>query len=487
MKKLLVVVLALFAWSVESRESKESKNRCCSVKVKKITSACFGQDTGKITFRVKGNTEPYKAVLKSATPGSSFKPRKITDIPNEATLSFDNLPPDTYNLFLKSTCCSKCLTDILVPEETQIIVTHNTTSTCFGEENGTLSFTVTGGTPPYRAKLINSDSQLVQKISDIQSGVPTTVKNLPADTYSLVIKDEQGCTETVTDIVVTQSTQIIPQVTSIISAHLDFATGAITFTVTGGTPMYTAELFNSTSTAPVQTLTGIAQGVPTTFMNLTADTYRIVIIDFNGCMVTDPGIVVPSSPVLAQLVTPVISSCFGENNGAISFTVTGGTPGTQGYTAELFISTSSIPVQTKSGIIQEATFTDLVPGTYTILVVDSLGNQGSIQNIAVIELSPLIIRVLQVTPASPGAAIGTITVSVTGGEPPYAVQLFTNTTPTTVVQTIPIALSGAQGVFTGVPIGNYHIIVTDKNGCQVTDPEVTVPNSIADFIRGKYC
>ncbi len=491
MKKVLFVILALFARPVESKESqKESEKQFCQVKVSKITPAYFGQDTGKIKFCVDGNTAPYKAVLKSAT-GSSFKARKITDIPHEATLEFECLPPDTYNLSLTSTCCSKCLTDIVVPELSQIVTTIDTiAAACFGEENGTISFTVTGGREPYRARLLNSHAEVVERISDIQAGVITTFTNLPADTYTLVMTDSFGYKERLNDIVVSQASEIFVNELTITPAYLTFATGSISFNVTGGTPYYTTELFNSTSSVPVQTAIDIDEGATTIFADLPPDTYSIVITDSNGCIVTDPGVVVPSSPVLVKVVEPVTPACFGENNGTIAFAPSGGVAP---YTAYLFILVNNTPVEVQmiEGINEGETqvFKDLTSGTYIICAVDSeplTPHTGCISNIVVIGLSQIVISLGQETPTPPGASTGTIPFTVSGSEAPYTVQLF-NSTSSLALQTITIAQSGGTGTFTGLVAGTYRIVVTDANGCTATDPNITVSNSLEAYIRGKYC
>lgn len=480
MKKLLLVVLALVAWPIES---KESKKKCYSVKVRKVTAACFGEDTGKIKFCVEGNTAPYKAVLKSATPDSSFKPRKITDIPNEASLEFECLPPGTYNLFLTSTCSSQSLSDIVVPESSQIGVSIDTiTPACFGEENGTMSFTVTGGTPPYRAKLFNSNSEVVQRIPTIQPGVTTTAQDLPAGMYSLVVTDEHGCRVTTPGIIVPQATQIVSKLGIIMPAYLDFSTGQIPFTITGGTPPYTATLLNSKSEV-VQTITDIQEGEQTIFINLPADTYSIVITDINGCTETVAPVVVPSSPVIVKVVEPVTPTCFGESNGTIPFAVTGGFGP---YTATLLNSNQQI-VQTLLNVQEgvSTTFRNLPADTYSIAVEDTLGNPGSISNIVVKTLPQIIASLGPVTPTLPGESTGTISFSVTGGAAPYTAQLENSNGQ--VVQTLSSIQPGVTTTFVNIPAGTYSIDVTDASGCSQTLTSIVLNNSLAQFLLNKYC
>ena len=135
--------------------------------------------------------------------------------------------------------------------------------------------------------------------------------------YTLTVTDDNGCDTTA-------SWQINPPppLLTITETHIsplcyNGANGSITVTVNGGTPSYT--------------ITGIGNPIITppgpnshTYTGLTAGSYTITVTDANGC---DSSITIllvnPLDITLSASTTPV--SCFGGNDGTITFTASGGT------------------------------------------------------------------------------------------------------------------------------------------------------------------
>lgn len=467
MKKLLALVLALIAMPAEAK-------KCCKLTLKNIAATCYQESNGKITFSVEENTAPYKAVLKNETPGSSYAPQKIKGIPNKATREFKRLPAGTYSLSLRSTCCSQCLEDIVVPVSPEMLVTIvKIHPACFDEDNGRLSCSITAGTPPYKATLFNSDSEAVQTIKGIQPDSKKTFKNLKPDRYKLVVTDGAGCCKAISGIEIPEASEIITTIGTIVPAFPGISNGKIPFTVSGGVSPYGATLINSNG-EPVQTISGIEEGVTSTFTQLPADTYRLEIIDSNGCDEVVPRIIVPSSPVIVKVVEPVTPTCFGENNGTIPFTITGGT---EPYTANLVNSTGEI-VQTFTGIQAGVTntFMNLGPDTYSIQVADVNGNPASVSNIVVKEIPQLVVTVGIITTTQPGLATGTIPFTITGGSPLYIAQVINSSG--VVVQTFENIQPNTTTTANNLSADSYTITVTDSKNCTESVPGLLVDSSV---------
>lgn len=131
-------------------------------------------------------------------------------------------------------------------------------------------------------------------------------------------------------------------------------------------------------------------------------------------------------------------SCNGANDGEIHVSATGFAP-------PFTYSLNGGPFQS-SGV-----FTNLAPGTYTVVVQDANGLTDQLANLVIIE-PPAINAGTSSTPADCGIPNGSAAVSVTGGTPPYTYSWNTPTPVTT--PTISNQLAGT-----------YQVTITDANGC----------------------
>ncbi|MBG6133204.1 hypothetical protein IWQ47_004612 [Aquimarina sp. EL_43] len=175
-------------------------------------------------------------------------------------------------------------------------------------------------------------------------------------------------------------------------------------------------------------------------------------------------------PVLSVSGTPSPVQCFGGNDGSITVTPNGGTPGTSPlyeYSIDNGISWQ-----------EETLFDTLTKGDYTILIKDKNGCESSSAIITVDELFPTIPNVIGVpgsitSPTLINGNNGHIAISVSSGSGNYTNYAWTKdgnpfTPPSGSTNTNIINLY--EGVYT--------IIVTDSNGCSsdietftLTDPE----------------
>lgn len=94
---------------------------------------------------------------------------------------------------------------------------------------------------------------------------------------------------------------------------------------------------------------------------LSAGTYTLTLTSDQGCNITDSVTLVdPYSDIVTTLETQTNNECFGDENGSIEVSVSGGEPG-PGYT-----------FQWDNGAGTSATAIDLAAGTYTLVVTDSV-------------------------------------------------------------------------------------------------------------------
>ena len=108
-----------------------------------------------------------------------------------------------------------------------------------------------------------------------------------------------------------------------------------------------------------------------------------------------------------------------------------------------------------------ANATGLCAGSYTVFVIDALGDSSNTASVVISEPAALTSTVTT-TPDS-GNATGTATVTAIGGTPPYT--YLWNTTPPQTLETA-----------ANLSVGNYSVDVTDANGCMI--------NSSVDVVVG---
>ncbi|MBQ6276490.1 MAG: HYR domain-containing protein, partial [Bacteroidales bacterium] len=322
--------------------------------------------------------------------------------------------------------------NITIPEPQQLTTNIPATAVqavaCYGQNTGSASVSVAGGTPGYTYSWNTVPQQTTQ-----------TATALVAGRYTVTVTDVKGCTSTSAVTIEGQDSQLSTSfATSNVSEVLCYgeATGSATVTAIGGTPGYSYEW----STSPAQT-------VPTA-TNLTTGNYTVTVTDSHGCTsvaaVTIGG---QSSPLTTSFASGAITdvACYGQSTGSASVTVTGGTPG---YTYRW----SSYPVQTTQ------VATNLPAGQYVVTVTDTHGCTSTATATVSGQSYPLTASFAEGSTVDVlcfGETTGSATVTASGGSPDYAYSW--NTIPQ---QTTPTA--------TNLPAGNYIVTVTDSHGCTTT-------------------
>lgn len=369
---------------------------------------CYGSNSGTIQANVSGGTAPY-------TYSWSTTPVQTSPVAS-------GLSAGTYSLTVKDS--KGCITsrqeiEISQPSNALTVTITKNNVNCFGYTSGSAEATVTGGTSPY-----------TYSWSSVPQQQTPLADSLAAGTYSVLVTDQNGCTYTNNQVIITQPAFPLQVSTSKtdVSCYGN-TTGSATVTVSGGTSPYTY----SWNTTPMQN-TASANG-------LTAGTYSVQVTDNNNCVIQSQSVIItqPQAPLTAS-VTPTHVSCFGNNTGSIQASVTGGsTPYTYSW--------STTPVQTG------AIASNLNSGTYSVSITDSKGCSVNPGNIVVTQPSAaLTASVTGQNISCHGETSGSATAAVTGGTAPY-----TYSWSTIPAQVTPTADSLAAGT--------YSVIISDNKGC----------------------
>ncbi len=329
-----------------------------------------------------------------------------------------NTGGDCFNLcvagmYYRTTCisCSLCT----------LVLTGSTNLVCNGQCTGTATVTSTGTAPfTYVWSPIAANTT---------TGLTNTATGLCAGVYTCTATDATGCISTQT-VTITQPTALTAT-TSSVNSTCGNPNGTATVVPSGGTPNYTVLWTPSNQT----TLTAT---------NLLAGLYTVLVTDLNGCTYTTTVTVNNTgSPTLAATAfTNVI--CNGACNGTATATTSGGT-------APFTYAWSPASANTTTGNANTAT--GLCPGVYTCTVTDA-NLCTATTSFTITEPLALSIVPSQVDVLCNGVCSATATVAVSGGTLGYS-YLWTPTGQTTATAT-------------ALCVGNYSCLVTDANGCTLT-------------------
>ncbi len=366
-----------------------------------------GQCVGSINTIASGGVAPY---IYSWSPGAS-----VSGV-------ISNLCAGTYTLTVtdQNNCSTISVFTINNADGPQVIVTDNTLN-CFGDNNGTLTANVTGGTAPY---LYNWNDPAFQTTQ--------TANGLSAGSYQVLVTDNNQCTGI--DVAnINQPQEIsLAYSTSDLDCNTTCDATATVNVLSGGV-------------APFDYLWPVSAGSQTsqTATNLCAGSYVVTVTDFTNCSKTVL-VQVSESSTLTLTLSGTNISCNGDNNGNILASATGGNP------TYLFNWSNG-----SSG----AFINNLTPQTYIVTLTDQSGCQ-KIDSFSVIEPLLLSATISKNDISCFGIPNGTATAVVNGGTAPYQYNW----------QPSGSTMSAANNLSAGY----QYITITDFNGCRYIDSTLII-------------
>ncbi|TND06949.1 MAG: hypothetical protein FD123_3413 [Bacteroidetes bacterium] len=305
----------------------------------------------------------------------------------------------------------------------------STNVSCFGGNNGSATANQNGGQQPYTYLWSNGSTT-------------STLLNLTAGTYSVIVTTGSGCTNTGT-VVITQPPTALTVAASV-SANVSCfggSNGSAASNPGGGVPPYTY----SWNSIPPQTTANAS--------NLPAGSYIVTVSDFAGCAVSS-SVTITEPPVLTSgIASSNAVTCFGNNNGSATAAAAGGT-------APYAYSWNTVPVQ------NTATATNLFSGSYIVTITDAQGcTAGASTTIS--QPNSLAVSIgSSVDVSCNGGSNGSATASSSGGTAPYAYAWTSNPPQNTATAS-------------GLPAGTYFVTATDANGCAtVTTATISEPQPL---------
>lgn len=405
--------------------------------------SCNGLSDGELTVTAGGGVGGFTYVLNQI-------PANVT---GATTGVFTGLPAGTYTVTVRdANNCPVTTSPITITQPGVLGATAAVTSnyngqqiSCNGASDGQITITVSGGTGPFAFTSVEVPANVTGATTGIFTG-------LPAGNYTFNVVDVNTCATTTTQITISQPNLMAATlaVTSNYNGRDVSCNGAsdgeLTVTVTTpgtGTMTYTIDQLPLNASGR---FSGVFTGVP-------AGSYTVTIQDANTCTIVTNSVTINATPaIVASTAVTKNVSCFGESNGIITVTASGGT-GTLQY---MLIEDASNLTGAASGV-----FTGLRAGSYRVRVTDINTCFVTTTAVTVTQPANLTITIAKSSPyngfdlSCAGASDGEIHVTATaGGTGPYTYTL----------DGFPGNTTGAtSGSFTGLSAGLYTITVTDAN------------------------
>jgi gliding motility-associated-like protein len=349
-----------------------------------------------------------------------------TDLTNSTTLSPTSCPSATTTYTLSATDTDGCTTvtdDVTITVGNCCALTIDNLApvnpSC-GASDGTITVTVSG--------------QITGLQFSIDGGVTfqssNVFNNLPAGNYTIQAIDDNNCLETGTITLTNGNAPVINSITPT-AASCGASDGTIVINASGGSGALQYSIDN-----------GVTFVSGSTFNNLAAGNYDIVVEDAGGCQANGTTTITNANAPVINSITPTDASC-GAADGTIVINASGGSGALQ-YSIDNGVT-----------FVSGSTFNSLAAGTYDIVVEDASGCQAN-GTTTIATLNGPVINNITPTDANCGASDGTIVINASGGSGALQYSIDNGVT----------FVGGST--FNSLAAGTYDIVVEDAGGCQVT-------------------
>lgn len=477
-------VITYTRWACYNTKDTVSVNAGLTVSAVPTSTSCNGGSDGSIDLTVSG--------------GSSYA---FTWSNSATSEDISGLIADTYSVSVTdiSSCTGSASTTVSEPDAILISLDSTHHVSCNGGNDGGLYITVNGGTLSYTFGW--SDASTSEDATGLGTG------NSP---YVVTVTDANSCTATSNPFTVTEPSVLSAAVDSVHNNECSYSlNGTVYITVTGGTAAFTyswssgatnedvtglgagtvmctvtdskgctATVTGSVTSAPVLSATvdsthsatcnGVADGavyasanggtgsisflwsntaISDDIIGVAANNYTVTATDANGCTAAASGTVSEPTAINAVVDSTYEVNCFGESNGAI-YTSTSG-----GNAPYLFAWNNNATTDDITG---------LSANTYTLTVTDNSGCTSTIQGNVTQPLSALSASSVSSDDMG-GVGNGSIDLTADGGTPSYTYNWSNGATTEDI---------------SSLTAGIYTCTITDANGC------TTVINDTVSLITG---
>ncbi len=382
-----------------------------------VDIACGGDCNGSITLAPTGGVAPYTITWSPVPPNG------------QGGLVASGLCAGTYTAVIAdaSGCSASFTYDLVEPPvlSLAVSVTQSQCQVCIGSA----SLVITGGTAPH--SIVWTDQSGVVIAQDVLD-----VANLCGGVYTVTVTDVNGCTAQQAVPITDSDGEVLTPVDGTTSCP-NTCDGSVSVSFTCSDPPCVITW---------RDITGTDLGVSSnTLSSLCPGDYLVEVTNASGCVSIDTATVVAPLPT-TLLISSSPVTCAGACNGTAAVGVSGGIP-------PYAFTWSPAP----GGGQGTPLATGLCAGVYTVLISDGGGCDTTAQ-VLITEPDSLYSGSIVLDISCNGQCDGNITLGIGGGTAPYTV----------VWSPIPPSGQGSTALF-GLCAGDYTAIITDANGCSITE------------------
>ena len=345
-----------------------------------VNVKCRGGNTGSATVAGAGGTGAYTY---------DWSPNGYT---GDGTTTYSNLIAGTYTVTVSDANLCTATASVTITQPAIALtasITNQINVLCRGGNTGSATVTGAGGTGAYTYDW---------SPNGFTGDGTITYFNLIAGTYTVTVTDANLCVTTASVTI----TQPALDLTAVISSQTNVqcfgeCNGSATVLAGGGTAGYSYLWCNGQTT-------NIAT-------NLCAGVCDVTVTDGNMCTKTASVTITEPTDIIVLDAHTNIAPCFGNHNGTITITASGGLPN---YLYDIGL-----------GNQLSNLFTNLWPGSYVVTVTDANGCTKESNTVVIVEPNDISIDSVIVTNVLPcfGDNNGSITVYPAGGNPPYVYDI----------------------------------------------------------------
>lgn len=279
--------------------------------------------------------------------------------------------------------------------------------TCNGLNNGSVTATILNNVGAVQYSWSNGATSAI-------------ISGLSSSTYEVTVNSAAGCSATTQASIAAEPDALqLSFITK--NADCNLINGEAAATVSGGAAPYVYDWSNGASDSEN--------------LNLSEGTYELIVLDANGCAITDEVIIESEDTPIIDVAIDAVT-CAGFNDGNINISVSGGI-------APYFYNWNNGA--------NSSSLLGLVAGSYLLTVTDDL---GCFETVAIFVNEPDSITVdFDITNIACGSKFGSLFANVNGGVAPYTYGWINN----------------ANAAFNNLlDAGIYSLTVTDDNNCSAT-------------------
>lgn len=366
-----------------------------------VDASTLGGSDGSASANVSGGSSPYSYLWNTG----------------EATSSISSLTSATYIVDVTDNVGCLIQDSVFVSEppcNDFVIFTSTTDALCFGSNDGTSNLNILNGVGPYSITWSSGQNNT------------TYVDNLSAGLYTVEVTDSRNC-YTFTSFGINDPTTLSLGLLATGISCNGKTDGTIDLTVSGGTyPPYTYSWSNGKTTEDI--------------INLGSGTYSVIVTDKNGCQANGSATISEPSALTYSYTTTDVT-CYGGSDGAIDFTVNGG----------------SLPyVYSWSNGATTQDLTGIDVGGYLLSLSDgnSCKPAGAI-NININEAAPVVVDTVIIDCPAQGTTTSLATVAISGGTADYQISYDNGLTYNALADYTENLTNGSS----------YTLMAKDVNGC----------------------